>query len=73
MLRELAEVLGVLTAETPLVLVLEDLHWSDRSTVDFLTYVAQRRAPAQLLVVGTYRPVETLIRGHPLRGIVQEL
>ena len=73
MLRELAEVLEVLTAETPLVLVLEDLHWSDHSTVDFLAYVAQRRAPARLLVVGTYRPVETLIRAHPLRGIVQEL
>jgi predicted ATPase len=73
MLRELAEVLEVLTAETPLVLVLEDLHWSDRSTVEFLTYVAQRRAPARLLVLGTYRPVETLIRAHPLRGIVQEL
>jgi tetratricopeptide (TPR) repeat protein len=73
MLRELAEVLEVLTAETPLVRVLEDLHWSDHSTVDFLAYVAQRRAPARLLVVGTYRPVETLIRAHPLRGIVQEL
>ena len=45
MLRELAEVLDVLTAETPLVLFLEDLHWSDRSTVECLNYVAQRRVP----------------------------
>jgi DNA-binding winged helix-turn-helix (wHTH) protein/predicted ATPase len=73
MLRELAEALDVLTAETPLVLVLEDLHWSDRSTVEALTYVAQRRAPARLLVLGTYRPVETAIQRHPLRHIVQEL
>ena len=34
MLRELADVLDVLTAESPLVLVLEDLHWSDRPTVE---------------------------------------
>ena len=73
MLRELAEALDVLTAETPLVLVLEDLHWSDRSTVESLTYLAQRRAPARLLVLGTYRPVETVIRAHPLRPMVQEL
>jgi len=73
MLRELADALDVLTAETPLMLVLEDLHWSDASTVEALAYVAQRRDPARLLVLGTYRPVETLLRSHPLRGLVQEL
>jgi AAA ATPase domain/Transcriptional regulatory protein, C terminal len=73
MLRELAQTFDVLTAEAPLVLVLEDLHWSDRSTVEVLAYLAQRRAPARLLVLGTYRPVETVIQAHPLRGIVQEL
>src|SRR5262247_1838242 len=73
MLRELAEALDVLTAEVPLLLVLEDLQWSDQSTVEALAYVAQRRAPARLLVLGTYRPVEMALRGHPLRGLVQEL
>src|SRR5262245_30216154 len=73
MLRELAEALDVLTADVPLVLVLEDLQWSDRSTVEALAYVAQRRGPARLLVLGTYRPVEMALRGHPLRGLVQEL
>ena len=73
MMRELAEALEVLTAARPLVLVLEDLHWSDSATVDFLAYVAQRREPAQLLILGTYRPVEALIQAHPVRGMVQEL
>ena len=73
MRRELVEALDVLTAEAPLVLVLEDLHWGDHSTVAFLTGLAQRRQPARLLVLGTYRPVEAVIRAHPLRGIVQEL
>src|SRR5499426_3708585 len=73
MLRELAEALDVLTVDVPLLLVLEDLQWSDRSTVEALAYVAQRRAPARLLVLGTYRPVEMALRGHPLRGLVQEL
>src|SRR5439155_184537 len=61
------------TADTPLVLVLEDLHWSDHSTVEFLAFLAQRRELARLLVLGTYRPVETALRAHPLRGMVQEL
>jgi predicted ATPase len=73
MLRELAEALEVLTANRLLVLVLEDLQWSDASTVEALAYLAQRREPARLLMLGTYRPVEVLIQGHPLRGMVQEL
>ena len=73
MLRELAAALDVLTADVPLVLVLEDLHWSDRSTVEVLAYLAQRREPARLLVLGTYRPVETMLWEHPLRRTVQEL
>ena len=73
MLRELAEALEVLTAEEPLVLVLEDLQWSDRSTVEALAYVAQRRAPARLLVLGTYRPVEATLQGQALRPMVQAL
>jgi predicted ATPase len=73
MLRELAEALEVLTANRVLVLILEDLQWSDPSTVEALAYLAQRPEPARLLVLGTYRPVEMLLQGHPLRGTVQEL
>ena len=58
MLRELAEAVEVLAQNAPLVLVLEDLHWSDMSTLDWLAYVARRRASARLLVLGTYRPID---------------
>src|SRR5262249_21367942 len=57
MLRELAEAVEVLTVTRPCVLVLEDLHWSDTATIEWLAYVARRRGPARLLVLGTYRPV----------------
>src|SRR5439155_14250614 len=73
MLREMAEAVEALTAERPLVLWLEDLHWSDYSTLDWLSYLARRREPARLLVIGTYRPVEAIVREHPLRAIKQEL
>jgi predicted ATPase/DNA-binding winged helix-turn-helix (wHTH) protein len=73
MLRELVEVVEVLTAERPLLLVLEDLHWSDSATIEWLAYVARRPDWARLLVLGTYRPVDAIVRAHPVRPMLQEL
>jgi len=73
MLRELTEALEVLTADRPVVLWLEDLQWSDYSTLDFLAAVAQRPEAARLLVLGTYRPADVILSGHPLKGVKQEL
>src|SRR4029434_11160450 len=73
MLRELAEAVEVLTVARPLVLVLEDLHWSDGATLDWLAYVARRRETARLLVLGTYRPVDAIIREHRVHTVTQEL
>src|SRR5262249_9028158 len=63
----------VFTAETLLILVLEDLHWSDYATLDVVTALARQRAAARLLVIGTYRPVEVVVAEHPLGAITQEL
>ena len=73
MLREMAEAIEALTAERPLILCLEDLHWSDVSTLELLSVLARRQETARLLVLGTYRPVEMLGNGHPLRAVKQEL
>ena len=73
MLRELTEALDAFTTERPLVLVLEDLHWSDRATLEWLAYVARRPDPARLLILGTYRPVEAIVQAHPLRAVLTEL
>lgn len=73
MLRELAEAVDALTAERTLVLVLEDLHWSDYSTVDLVSLLARRRTPARLLLLGTYRPADVIVTGHPLKAMKQEL
>ena len=73
MLREIGQALEALTAQAPLVLVLEDLHWSDYSTLDLLSALARRREPARLLVIGTYRPVEVILGRHPLQSVKQEL
>jgi DNA-binding winged helix-turn-helix (wHTH) protein/tetratricopeptide (TPR) repeat protein len=74
MLREMGEALEALTADFPLVLILEDLHWSDYSTLDLISYLArQQRRTAQLMLIGTYRTAELIAVGHPLKAVKQEL
>jgi AAA ATPase domain len=55
-----------------LVLVLEDLHWADRSTRQLLAFVAHNLRDQRLLVVATYR-ADDLHRQHPLRPLLAEL
>jgi DNA-binding winged helix-turn-helix (wHTH) protein/tetratricopeptide (TPR) repeat protein len=73
MLREMTYAIETMAAEVPIVLALEDLHWSDYSTLDLIAYLARRREPARLLIVATYRPVEVILSHHPLRTVKQEL
>ena len=73
MLREMTQALEALAAEVPLVLLLEDLHWSDFSTLELISAIARRSEPARLMIVGTYRAVEILAHDHPLRTMKQEL
>ena len=73
MLREMTQALEALAAEAPLVLLLEDLHWSDFSTLELISAIARRSEAARLLIVGTYRPMEILAHDHPLRTMKQEL
>lgn len=71
MLREMAALVEASTR--PLVLVIEDLQWSDPATVDLVVALAERQDPAALLVVGTYRPVDVIVRNHPLKDVRHEL
>jgi predicted ATPase len=73
MLREMAEALEQFTAELPLILVLEDLHWSDYSTLDLISAIARRREPARLMILATFRPSDVILSGHPLRAVKQDL
>lgn len=63
---------GRLAAQSPVVVVLEDLHWAGRSTLDLLSFLARNLDDLPLLIVGTYRSDE-LRRTHPLRPVLAEL
>ncbi|MGC5018249.1 helix-turn-helix transcriptional regulator [Micromonospora sp. DT47] len=61
-----------LATAQPLVLLIEDLHWADRSTRDLIGFLVRAARTARLLLVCTYRTDE-LHRGHPLRPFLAEL
>lgn len=65
-------VLDELTADAPVLLVIEDLHWADRSSRDLLTFLLSRLTGQRLVVLATYRS-DDLHRRHPLRPVLAEL
>jgi DNA-binding CsgD family transcriptional regulator/tetratricopeptide (TPR) repeat protein len=64
--------LAELAAASPVLLVLEDLHWADRSTRDLLTFLSRVLHRERVAVAGTYR-TDDLGRRHPLRPLLAEL
>ena len=65
-------ILDALSADAPVLLIVEDLHWSDSSTRHFVRFLARTICTERLLVLGTYRSDE-LHRRHPLRPLLAEL
>jgi class 3 adenylate cyclase/tetratricopeptide (TPR) repeat protein len=64
--------LAELAAASPVVLILEDLHWADGSTRDLVTFLSRVVHRERLAIVVTYR-TDDLHRRHPLRAVVAEL
>ena len=73
MMRELTLAIETMASETPLVLKLEDIHWSDTSTLDWIAHVARRPEPARLMVVATFRPADAAAARSGLGAVVTEL
>jgi len=73
MLREFGELLDRYTQERPLLLVTEDLHWSDHATVDLINHVARRRGKARWMWLATVRVVEVVASDHPVKALRHEL
>jgi tetratricopeptide (TPR) repeat protein len=72
----LFEVIAVLlervAVDRPLLLVIEDAHWADGSTLDLLRFVARALGSARVAIIVTYRSDE-VHRTHPLRPFIAEL
>ena len=73
MMRELTLAIEAVASDVPLLLKLEDIHWSDTSTLDWLAHVARRPEPARLMVIATFRPADVAAAKAGLGGLVTEL
>ena len=60
-------------AQRPLVVVLDDLHWADVSSLRLLVFLARQLHDTAALVIGTYRDVEVMVSDHPARPLLAEL
>jgi DNA-binding winged helix-turn-helix (wHTH) protein/tetratricopeptide (TPR) repeat protein len=73
MLREMGQLLDRYTEHRPLLLVTEDLHWSDRATIQLIDHVARRRGSARFMWLASFRLAEVVARDHPLNPLRHEL
>jgi len=73
MMREMGDALSTFAVSTPIVLLLEDLHWADPSSVDLLRHLCQRITNQRLLIAGTFRPEDVERTNHPLKSYKAEM
>jgi predicted ATPase len=73
MLREICDALSAVSVGSPLLLVLEDLHWGDSSTLDLISALARHRTPARIMLIATYRPSEVAGPTLPLDALKRDL
>jgi class 3 adenylate cyclase/tetratricopeptide (TPR) repeat protein len=60
------------SGERPVVLVLDDLHWADKPSLQLLRHVVANSSATRLLILGTYRDGE-LSAAHPLNEALATL
>ena len=73
MMREMGDALDKFASISPVVLLLEDLHWADPSSIDLLRHLSQRISNQQLLIAGTFRPEDIERSNHPLKSYKAEM
>ena len=66
------DLFGTCVGDRPLIVVVEDLHWADASSLDLLRFIAAEMTTERLLVLGTFRTDEVQ-DGHPLLPFLGEL
>lgn len=72
MFRAVGHLLTQVSTTAPLVLLLDDLHWADRTTLALLKHVIRVTESSPFLLLGTYRDVE-LGRRHPFAEVLHGL
>ena len=70
--REVTAFLQAIAQESPVAVMLDDLHWADGATLELLQHLARHTRADRVLLLGTYRDVE-VGRHHPLEAALRDL
>ncbi len=68
----LVRILAGIARSSPLLIVIEDLHWADEATLELFQYLPRHTRAERIVLVGTYR-VDEIHRRHPLRAVLSNL
>ncbi|MBX5456291.1 MAG: AAA family ATPase [Thermogemmatispora sp.] len=66
------DLLTMISERTPLLIVLDDMHWADSSSCELLAYLVRHLQQRAIMVIATYRDTE-LPEAHPLRTLLPHL
>jgi adenylate cyclase len=74
--EQYTNVLKALAVKQPLMVVLDDLQWTDGASIDLLFRLGRRIGESRILIIGTYRPDEVALgrvgERHPLEKVLAE-
>ena len=73
LLREYVGALKRVTEQKPVLIFIDDLHWSDAMSIRLLSHLARSIRSLKCLIVCAYRPSDIAVEGHPLHHLINEL
>lgn len=73
LMREYLRALEKETARQPVLIFIDDLHWSDSASARLLSHLSRNVGHMRALIVVAYRPSDIAVEGHPLRDLVNEM
>ena len=73
LLRDYVGALKKVADKQPVLIFIDDLHWSDPGSVKLLSHLARNISSLRVLVIVAYRPSDIAVEGHPLHDLINEL
>ncbi len=73
LMREYVSALEKETARQPILIFIDDLHWSDSASARLLSHLSRNVSHMRALIVVAYRPSDIAVEGHPLRDLINEM
>jgi len=75
--QQYVNLLTKISETTPLVILLDDMHWADASSTNLLFYLSRQINEKKILVIATYRPDDAIAankgEGHPIVQVKNEI